>query len=303
MMQTATTIQLTQASIERLPNYKKRTANEWSAACPFCGQGDDRFRFWPAEGNFWCRVCDTRGFVSEGNTLEFNRESWLKWQEQEAERKKQEEVKKLSLLDRLAQSGKAGLYHRQMLDRSYWYGQGLTDATIDRFELGYCSVCPTCPDHASYTIPVYYQGRLYNLRHRLKDRDKDKYRPEMAGLPSCIFNADALLSQDKLHWMTVLVEGEVKSMVLTQYGFNAVGIPGANNFKPKWVKLFSEHQIIYVALDPDKESEALNIALALKKAGQQVRLCAFPVKPDDFLVKYKGTPKEFMQFLRLGEKI
>ena len=35
MTTATTTIQLTQASIERLPNYKKRTANEWSAACPF----------------------------------------------------------------------------------------------------------------------------------------------------------------------------------------------------------------------------------------------------------------------------
>lgn len=300
-MQTAT-IQLTQATIERLPNYKKKTATEYSSACPACG-GEDRFLFWPNEGNYLCRKCELKGFVSDGNTLSFDRESWLKWQEQEAQRKRQEEIKKLSLLDRLTQSGKAGLYHRQMLDRSYWYGQGLSDATIDRFELGYCQACPTAPDHASFTIPVYYQGKLYNLRHRLKDKDKDKYRPEMAGLPSCIFNADALLSQDRLHWMTVLVEGEVKAMCLTQYGFNAVGIPGANNFKEKWVNLFSGHQIIYVALDPEKEAEALKITLSLKAAGIQVRLCAFPVKPDDFLVKYGGTPKDFMHFLRLGERI
>lgn len=293
------TIQLNQAAIECLPNYKKKTATEYSSACPICG-GEDRFLFWPGEGNFFCRKCDLRGFVSDGNTLTFDREAWLRWQAQETERKREEEAKRLSLLDRLAQSGRAKMYHYQMTDRAYWYDQGLTDATIDRFELGYSPACPTCPDCPSYTIPVYYQGRLYNLRHRLKGRDKDKYRPEMAGLPSCIFNADALQADD---WMTVLVEGEVKAMVLTQHGFNAAGIPGANNFKEKWLKLFSELQVIYVALDPGKEGEAEKIALSIKGAGVQVRLCTFPVKPDDFLVKYKGSRREFMQFLRLGERV
>jgi hypothetical protein len=295
-----TTIQLTQADIERLPNYKKRTANEWSAACPFCGQGEDRFRFWPGEGNFWCRVCDTRGFVSDTSTLAFDRESWLRWQEQENERKRQEALKKLSTLEWLRQSGRAEMYHYQMIDRSWWYGKGLDDATINRFRFGFSPQCPTCPGSASYTIPISYQGELYSIRHRLDKPDKGgKYRPELAGLPSVIFNADALKSDD---WMTVLVEGEIKAAVLTRYGFSAVGIPGANNFKDKWVRLFSDSQIVYVALDPGAEEQALKIAQAIK-VNTQVRLCSFPVKPDDFFTLYKGTPKEFMHFLRLGEKL
>lgn len=300
---TTTTFQLTKSNIEQLPHFRKKTRDgEYSSACPQCG-GNDRFLYWEKDGGYWCRRCELKGFVSDGNSLTFDRESWLKWQTEETERKRQEEERRLSILDRLNQSGRAQLYHSQMADRSYWYSQGLSDETIDRFQLGYCPACPTCQDYASYTIPVYYQGKLYNIRHRLKGKEGDKYRPEMAGLPAALFNADALHSQDPLNWMIVLVEGEVKAMALTQRNFPAVGIPGANGFKEKWVKLFSDSRVVYIALDPGKESEALKIGQTLKVAGIQVRLCSFPVKPDDFFVIYGGTPREFMQFLRLGERI
>lgn len=300
MIQDTTT--LTRADIEALPGYEKHSTGQWTAAlCPFCGMGKDRFCFWPEKGNWWCRHCEAKGFISDANVLTIDREEYLKWQAAETERKRQEEQKRLSTLELLARSGKARIYHDQMKDRSYWYGQGLIDETIDYFELGYCPSCPTSPYSASYTIPITYQGKLYNLRHRLTNPNgSGKYRPEMAGLPACMFNADALHNQE---WMTVLVEGEVKAMVLEQYGFNAVGIPGASAFKEKWVKLFSTNQIIYVALDPGAEEQALSIGQSLKGNGIQVRIVHLPVKPDDFLVVYKGTPAELMKFLKLGEAI
>lgn len=299
-MQT-TTIQLTQATIEHLPNYKKRTANEWSAACPFCGQGDDRFRFWPAEGNYWCRRCDTRGFVSNGSTLEFNRETWLKWQAQESERKQQEQEKKLSLLDQLNRNNKTILYHEQMADRSFWYDKGLLDETIDWFELGYCPSCPTAPGCPSYTIPILYQGRLYNIRHRLAvSDDKGKYRPEIAGLSAAMFNADTLKEPGGY---VVLVEGEIKAMVLEQWGISAIGIPGANVFKSKWLNLFPKTKVVFIALDPGQEEQSVSIGYMFKAAGIAARVCRFKVKPDDFLVIGENTKEDFMRILHKGRNL
>lgn len=39
---------------------KKKTAKEYSSACPKCG-GEDRFNIWPEEDRFWCRKCDWKG--------------------------------------------------------------------------------------------------------------------------------------------------------------------------------------------------------------------------------------------------
>lgn len=38
----------------------KKTSNEFSTACPFCG-GKDRFCVWPETNKFWCRQCDKKG--------------------------------------------------------------------------------------------------------------------------------------------------------------------------------------------------------------------------------------------------
>ena len=291
---------LTLDTVQHLPNFKKKTRTEYSASCPQCG-GIDRFLFWEDKLNFYCRQCGVKGFVSDGNTLTFDREAWLKWQAQETERKRQEYQEKLSTLEKLQQSNKVEIYCQQLMDRSFWYGKGLTDETIDWFELGYCPSCPTAPGRESYTIPVTYQGKLYNIRHRLVNSDdKGKYRPEMAGLPSAMFNADILHSSGGY---VVVVEGEVKSLVLTQWKIDAVGIPGANNFKSKWLNLFPKNKIVYIALDPGAEEQALNIGRMFKAAGIPVRVCRFKVKPDDFLVIGENDKEDFMRVLRKGRNL
>lgn len=294
------TLQLSRIDIENLPNYRRKTAKEYSASCPVC-VGVDRFLFWPDKGNYYCRRCELRGFVTESNSLTFSQDQYDAWKRAEAERQAKERQQQLSTLDRIAQSSKADLYHEQMTDRSYWYEQGLTDETIDRFKLGYSPACPTYPDSPSYTIPIFYQGKLYNIRHRLASPGTSgKYRPEMAGLPAAIFNADVLDAGD---WMIVLCEGEVKSMVLTQAGFSAVGIPGSNSFKDKWLRLFKPDSVVYVALDPGADEQAREIARGLKAGGIEARVCSLPVKPDDLLIRYGGTPADLVKFLALGKRV
>lgn len=293
---------LSRLDIEHLPNFRRKTnRGEYSAACPSCG-GKDRFLFWPDKGNYYCRRCELKGFVSDnpGDSL-FTTEQYDAWKRAERERQKKEHQQQQETIERLSKTNRADFYHAQMTDRSYWYGQGLNDETIDKFKLGYCPACPTYQDSPSWTIPIFYQGKLYNIRHRLANPGANgKYRPETAGLPPAIFNADVLASGD---WMTVLVEGEVKAMVLQQYGFNTIGIPGANSFKDKWVKLFNPVSIVFVALDPGAEQQAREIGQTLARNEIETRVCRLPAKPDDMIVKYGANASDLFKFLILGKRI
>lgn len=289
---------LSRADIERLPHFKQRTrSGEYSAACPFCGAGEDRFRFWRDAGRYWCRVCDAKGFV--GDAIRFDPDRYAEWK---ARQKEERRRAKLSALGRLRESQQHKRYHKNLTDRSFWYRYGLTDRTIDAYKLGYSSICPTFPKSASYTIPIKFRGQLYNIRHRLVEPNgSGKYRPEMAGLPAAMFNADIL--ENGLDWSSevVIVEGEVKALVLQQQGFGAVAIPGASVFKEKWASFF-QGKNVYVAMDPGVEEQAARIWRTLGEAGVRVRLCSFPVKPDDFFVLYGGRSSEFFSFLLAGRR-
>lgn len=301
-MTTTAELSLSRLDIEHLPNFKQKTRRgEYSASCPNCG-GVDRFLFWEKEGNYFCRRCEVRGFISDNpNRLLFSEEQYEAWKRAEAARKAKERQQQAETIKRLSESSKADLYHRQMVDRSYWHGQGLSDATIDKFKLGYCPACPTYRDSPSWTIPIYYQGQLYNIRHRLINTDNGgKYRPEMAGLPAAMFNADVLADED---WMIVLVEGEVKACVLDQGGLSVVGIPGANSFKERWVKLFNPASMVYVALDPGADEQAENIARILIVNGIEARVVSLPAKPDDMIVKYGATISDMCQFFKMGKRV
>jgi hypothetical protein len=278
------TVKLSTFDIEHLPNHKTKSAKEWSSSCPTCG-GKDRFLFWPNEGNFWCRQCELAGFVDQEaqSTLTEDQLADIEYRKRQA---RQAEIdRKRTALQQLQAKRNDLAYHRNLNGNSGYVQRkwGVTEDTIDIFKVGYCNACPTSPYSDSITIPYYWGDSLINLRHRLSSPNgQGKYRPEAAGLPTAIFNANIIENED---WL-VLVEGEFKVMVLQQNGLPAIGIPGATNFKEKWLKLFSPKQMIYVALDPGVESAAIKIVKMFSSAGLQARLVSIPTKPDDFYTLY-----------------
>jgi len=308
MMTTATA--LTRADIECLPNFKKKTAREYSAACPFCGTGDDRFLYWPDNGNYWCRVCEASGFVEDTNRLIMTEAQREAAQRAQAERQRKLQEQQQSAVDKVAtMQTRVKWYHDQVsYALAYWYSQGLTDHTIDRYLLGYAPECPTFPKSPSYVIPYFLQDKLVSIRHRLANPDgSGKYRPEFAGLPVQLFNADALRG-DEIPFdegEAVLVEGEVKAMVLYQHGFRAVGVPGVNSWKDEWLPLFKDISRVFIAFDPGKEVErqAFKIGRQLARAGLDIRVAAMPAKPDDMFVRYGCQVGDFMRILSQGRVI
>jgi DNA primase len=260
--------------------------------------------FWPAEGNFWCRQCELSGFVDQEAQSDLTDDQRADIETRKRQARQAELDRKRTALERLQVKRPDIIYHRNLNGQAPHLQErwGLAQETIDQFRVGYCTACPTSTYSPSYTIPYYWAEKLINLRHRLLNPNgSGKYRPEASGLPTAIFNADIIKDEE---WL-VLVEGEFKAMVLYQYGFPTIAIPGASNDSliKKCLGLFSKGQTVYVALDPGAEIQALKIANSLSGAGVKTRLISCPTKPDDFFTLYGGTTIQFMKYLENGRMI
>ena len=127
--------------------------------------------------------------------------------------------------------------------RWYWAQRGLSDATIDRFMLGW--------DGKRYTIPAVYRGVPFGVKRRQSDIDDDmpdKYI-SAAGSRVGIFNADCLWTSSEV----VITEGEIDAMLLCQVGYNAVSSTGGcSTWRADWAKFFAGVQRIIILYDNDE---------------------------------------------------
>lgn len=187
----------------------------------------------------------------------------------------------------------ADSYHHALdrVGREWWYKRGLDDMDIDNWNLGYCS------NHwdlgPSYTIPIIEAGKLVNIRHRIvKPIDHaGKYKPQVTGLGISIFNGDEMENG------VIIVEGEIKTMVLCHYGFSAIGLMGCQSFKAEWMERFKAIRHIYIALDPGINPQ--NLAWCNKLAAvSEVRTLTLTDKPDDFLISDPRAPQWFCKYIR-----
>jgi len=283
-------------------------ADEWRSVtgCPFCGDGgkgarSDRFRvFTDGKPRYWCRQCDRQGFFDDAQPL--TEAEKLEARLRAIEARQAEHERRLTVLEQMHSCTAHLHYHRALYHNEaayeYWRCEGMTERSIDLYQLGYCSRCPTDHDgRASYTIPVQSNGKLWNIRHRLIGGDQgDKYRPHMAGLPNILFNADYL----RLEFPYIIItEGEKKSIIAAQIGLPNVGIMGKTGFDTAWVGRFAQFETVYVALDPDATEQAFEIAALFERRGRVVFL---PGKLDD-LVKLGMTEADVLSFLMVAAPV
>ena len=280
---------------------KRATRDEYVGPCPFCNDGKDRFHVWQESGNYWCRVCEEKGFLDNldksqrptGNDLTERRLRRLEYKQKELERR-------MTVIERMSRCKDYVRYHNLLTDQhiAWWDSQGINQDSILEYHLGFCPRCPTDSDgRPSYTIPIINASKLLNIRHRLVQApDGDKYRPHMAGLGTQLFNADFLHGANS----TVVVEGAKKSIVLGQHGIPNVAVMGKRSFRREWLEWFADLEIVYIALDPDAIESGRRLAAMFDGRGRTVNL---PVKPDDFFFKYGGTVSDFASYLALARPI
>jgi len=298
---------------ERWPHLEPNVENSRAATCecPFCG-GDDRWTLFE-NGFFLCRPgpghCGRQGWLDDDQQHQWTpEERRLRKIEAEQARARQERAdldRRLSAIERLNRSRIHERYHGNLDAAAYewWCSKGVECWTIQDYKLGYCPSCPTDREHRpSYTIPLPNQERtaLLNLRHRLADAPNgDKYRPEMAGLGSCLAFPHHLIGAER----GIIVEGSIKALVAAQHGFPAVGILGkGGKFSASWLEWFPPGRPIYIALDPDAQESAERLGAGIAKTGKEVYVAQFPAKPDDMLVE-GCTTAEWEFYLKLGRRV
>ena len=279
---------------------RRKSTHEACGPCPICRQATtDGFVVFEDSG-YLCRKCGAKGWIDENDPHPPSREQLLEIRVRALERKQEEHERRLTALEQMARCKDHVTYH-QMLDdddREYWHSQGMLDATIDKYLLGICYSCPTDSQHRpSYTIPVINGGKLVNIRHRLVTDSGDRYRPHAPGLGATLFNADNVYADAP---EIMVVEGEKKSLVVGQYGFLTVGTMGKAGFQPAWAKRFDKFKRVLVALDPDAEDQAQQVAGLFGGRGWVVPM---PCKPDDLFTKYHGTPAMLQRFVELARRI
>jgi len=281
--------------------------------CPFCGDGgkgdkSDRFRvLTDGSPRWWCRKCDSRGFIdtllkSNPLTEEQRRLARIELDLRHTQRKQAEQEIRLTALERLAKNQDHLRYHHYLeknpMLMDYWLEEGITAESIKRYQLGYCSSCPTYRDSPSHTIPFINRGQLVNIRHRLiRPNGSGKYRPHAAGLGSALFNVDLL---DQAKGRVVIVEGSKKSIVTAQAGFSNVGISGKRTFHREWLPWFAHVGEIIVALDPDAMQSAFRLAAMFDK---RARVAALPAKIDDMITMYGASPSDIEGFFACARPV
>lgn len=234
---------------------------EFASSCPKCGgtphpsgEWPDRFRIFVDEHPLgWCRRCNYTWYpdMAEGFTppTAADIERWRKRQEE------QEEARRRSAEQALANLRSKDLWvqYHDMLDqraRQWWRSQGIPDSFQDWWQLGW--------DHdttrwgaQSATIPLFgADGQVLNIKHRLMDESRGKYRYNVPGLPAPMFLCDP---ERGLQDHVIAVEGEKKAMVtyiaIDDPASCVVGLPGLNP-PAHLCDSLSQSERITLVLDP-----------------------------------------------------
>jgi hypothetical protein len=166
--------------------------------------------------------------------------------------------------------GKLTTRHREFLRES----KGLNDEMVTRFRIGYDT------ERDAYVIPYLESSRpvAFRFYDPVQRGTDDKGNPMYGGpngskywwersedsiVPTDdsvlrLFNPGAA-NGDIKDGQVFVCEGEFKAMMLTQWGFAAVAIPGVNGFKQEWARYFMHAKEIFVVMDNDNPEHPHNI--------------------------------------------
>ena len=133
----------------------------------------------------------------------------------------------------------------------YLESRGITEATARIFHLGFVKNPEV--GHEPYvgklSIPYLTPAGAIDIRFRSLGIDTagPKYmsRP---GATTHIFNINALNRDDDA---LIVCEGELDTVIATQAGFTAVGLPGANNWKPFYSRVLADWDKVILLCDGD----------------------------------------------------
>lgn len=112
--------------------------------------------------------------------------------------------------------------------------------------------------------PVYLQARNIDA-----DDQRGRFLVPTGYPPPCLYNVDEIGEAHYQGQAVFIAEGPTDTLTLNQVGHFAVGIVGAQGFRPEWVSLFDGLDV-YLAFDPDRAGQeaALTVAQTFEDAGR-----------------------------------
>ena len=126
--------------------------------------------------------------------------------------------------------------------RDYFYRRGLTDSTIDRFQLGHYN--------GWSTVPFFEDGTFRNFQFRM-DVPSKRIKSYYKNLGALLFNSDILRLVDEVFY----VEGPVDAMILLQNGIPAVSSNIGGGFRKEWYSKFLNVDRIWICFDRDSAGD------------------------------------------------
>jgi len=251
-----------------------RSEREAAGPCPKCKMGTDRLVVF-IEGNAWCRQCGWKGWWTEDKSPQRINDA-----------KKAKFKRQLALRNSMGRHAGDWIQYNKDVREDLWEDHGIRRAEITRFGLGFCEKSPLAPDSRSLTIPVFYGGRLVDIRHRLLDRDSgDKYRSHIKGISPFMFNLDSTKGGGVIY----VVEGEKKAIVMYSCGFKPITSYPGIGFRHMLPPILSKNvpDGTELVLIPDPGSFGLMGDVGKELRGRfRVSIVELFEKPDDFIIEY-----------------
>lgn len=235
---------------------RQRREHEILGVCPVCGCKDANFN--TAKLRWRCWHCPAKGMVIPEEGYEIK----------EVEEPELDVPRIRELYTILAEK-----YHQSMTQPvlNYLRNRGLTQKTIDDFQLGFCPTdfydeysdklaesagilyqnYPVLTNRV--TIPYIANGKVTDLRGRILDtifqyRENTPTYTSLGGNHTSrgatfLFNHDVIEKSDRI----IITEGEFKAIVAQQSGFDTVATPGIFGWQREWSDLLKDKNVILVA--------------------------------------------------------
>lgn len=295
----------------------QRTHDEWSSACPKCGDAGhvwsgsddvpDRFRiFLNGNPRGWCRGCQHFEFADNATVTPTQ---VYRYREEAKDRAIAERLRVKEKIKSLEQEAEWRGFHAAMRDkdRNHWREAGINDAAQDWWELGYNPECIYKYNNNLYkspalTIPYFKQGHVVNMQSRLLEAEPaaGKYRFS-PGLPAALYYPE----KDELPFGTCLiVEGGKKAMVVylhlagsAKVADSIVGLP-SKYLSDSQLDSFKNCDNFILALDPDANHDGTAVRNAEKLGFSRTKIATLPEKIDDLIVKYGATGDNVARYIK-----
>jgi len=228
------------------PDMRRAGVGKWEGPCPYRG-GTNRIQIVEGE-RIWCRHCDTVKFL-RGKEFSTRKTPY------------QYVVPPESKIPQ----GIALQYHKALKPehRNYFRGRGISDEWIDRALLGWRE------DWKRYSIPCFYQGRLYAMQYRASLPGQEvRYISEAGSFSDLLYGGEDFTKRKPM--FVVVVEAPLDRLALESHGIPAVARFCGNNVAHSWHREFTK--VIGSAIDKiivaDNDKSGIGILYADLKREQ-----------------------------------